>query len=91
MTIEHVPLLSARKKFDGYDDGPPAPTLITVNGKTSFRHMVSNGGDLLAVLRTHKHLLAIGAHGHVGEPVTRFNQGAQTSFEQRPAVVAPHA
>ena len=53
--------------------------------------MVSNAGDVLAVLRTHRHVLAIGAHGHVGEPVTRFNQGAQTSFEQRPAVVAPHA
>ncbi len=67
-------MLSARTKFDGYDDGPPAPTLITVNGKTSFRHMVSNSGDVLAVLRTHKHVLAIGAHRHVGERVTLFNR-----------------
>ncbi len=86
-TFEHVPLPSARTKFDGYDDGPP--TLITVNGKTSFRHMVSNGGDVLAVLRTHKHVLAIGAHSHVGERVTLFNEGVRTRFEQSPAVVGP--
>jgi hypothetical protein len=76
-------------EFDGYDDGPPAPTLITVNGKTSFRRMVSNGAAVLAVLRTHKHVLAIGAHSHVGERVTLFNERVRTAFEQSPAVVAP--
>jgi hypothetical protein len=35
VTFEHIPLLSAMKEFDGYDDGRPAPTLITVNDKTS--------------------------------------------------------
>jgi hypothetical protein len=60
-----------------------------VNGKTSFRHMVSNGGDVLAVLRTHNHVLAIGAHSHVGERVTLFNEGVRTRFEQSPAVVGP--
>ena len=51
--------------------------------------MVSNGGDVLAVLRTHKHVLAIGAHSHVGEQVTLFNEGVRTRFEQSPAVVGP--
>jgi N-acetylated-alpha-linked acidic dipeptidase len=73
VTFEHIPMLSAMNEFDGYDDGPRAPTLITVNGKTSFRHMVSNAGDVLAVLRTRKHVLAIGAHSHVGERVALFD------------------
>ncbi len=89
VTFNHIPLLSAMNEFDGYDDGPPAPTLITVNGKTSFGHTVSNAGDVLAVLRTHRHVLAIGAHSHVGEQVTLFNEGVQTRFEQSPAVVGP--
>jgi hypothetical protein len=89
VTFEHIPMLSAMNEFDGYDDGPPAPTLITVNGKTSFRHRVSNAGDVLAVLRTHKHVLAMGAHSHVGERVTLFNEGVRTRFEQSPAVVGP--
>jgi 3',5'-cyclic AMP phosphodiesterase CpdA len=90
VTFEHIPLLSAMNEFDGYDDGPPAPTLITVNGKTSFRHQVSNAGDVLALLRNHhNHVLAIGAHSHVGERVTLFNEGVRTRFEQSPAVVGP--
>ncbi len=89
VTFEHIPMLSAMNGFDGYDEGPAAPTLITVNGKTSFRHMVSNAGDVLAVPRTHRHVLAIGAHSHVGERVTLFNEGVRTRFEQSPAVVGP--
>jgi hypothetical protein len=90
VTFEHIPMLSAMNEFDGYDDGPPAPTLITVNGKTSFRHQVSNAGDVLALLRNHhNHLLAIGAHSHVGERVTLLNEGVRTRFEQSPAVVGP--
>jgi len=54
VTFEHIPLLSAMNEVDGYDDGPRAPTLITVNGKTSFSHMVSNATDVLAVLRTRR-------------------------------------
>jgi hypothetical protein len=69
VTFEHIPMLSAMNEFDGYDDGPPAPTLITVNGKTSFRHMVSNAGDVLAVLRTRWRVRAIGADTHAGERV----------------------
>jgi Icc protein len=89
VTFNHIPLVSAMNEFDGYDDGPPAPTLITVNGKTSFRHAVSNASEVLAILRTHKHVLAIGAHSHVGEQVTLFNEGVRTRFEQSPAVVGP--
>ncbi len=89
VTFNHIPFLSAMNEFDGYDDGPPAPTLITVNGKTSFRHMVSNAGEVLTALRTHRHVLAIGAHSHVGERVTLFNDGVRTRFEQSPAVVGP--
>jgi hypothetical protein len=89
VTFNHIPLLSAMNEFDGYDDGPPAPTLITVNGKTSFRHVVSNGQEVLALLRKHNHVLAIGAHSHVGERVVLFNEGVRTAFAQSPAVVGP--
>lgn len=90
VTFNHIPLLSAMNEFDGVDDGPPAPTLITVNGKTSFRHIVSNGQEVLAALRkNNRHVLAIGAHSHVGERVVLFNEGVRTVFAQSPAVVGP--
>ena len=89
VTFNHIPLVSSFVGFGGYTDGPPAPTLITVNGKTSFRHVVSNASDVLTVLRTHQHVLAIGAHIHAGERITYITDGVQTRFEQSPAIVGP--
>jgi len=89
VTFNHIPLVSAFDGLAGYTDGPPAPTLITVNGKTSLRHLVSNASEVLSVLRTRRHVLAIGAHIHAGERITFINDGLQTRFEQSPAIVGP--
>jgi len=89
VTFNHIPLISAHEGFGCYTDGPPAPTLITVIGVTSFRHIVSNASDVLTVLRTHRHVLAIGAHIHAGERITYITDGVQTRFEQSPAIVGP--
>jgi hypothetical protein len=40
-----------------------------VNGKTAYRHTVSNAGDVLAVLRKHRHVLALGGHMHATERI----------------------
>ena len=91
VTFNHIPLVSAYTALEGITDAPPAPTLITVNGKTSFRHLVSNAHEVLAVLRTRRHVLALGAHIHAGERITFMNDGIVTRFEQSPAVVGPTA
>ena len=89
VTFNHIPLVSALDALGGYTDGPPAPTLIAVNGKTSLRHLVSNASDVLSVLRARRHVLAIGAHIHAGERITFINDGLQTRFEQSPAIIGP--
>lgn len=89
VTFNHIPLVSAVHDLDGFTDGPPAPTLITVNGKTVFRHVVSNARDVLSVLRARRHVLAIGAHFHSGERITFITDGVETRFEQSPAIVGP--
>jgi 3',5'-cyclic AMP phosphodiesterase CpdA len=91
VTFNHIPLVSAYTGLEGITDQPPAPTLITVDGKTSFRHLVSNAHEVLAVLRTRRHVLALGAHIHAGERITFVNDGIVTRFEQSPAVVGPAA
>ena len=77
--------------MSGYNDEPPAPTLITVNGKTAFRHTVSNAGAVLAVLRKHRHVLALGGHIHAGEQIVYEVDGLKTRFNQTPAIVGPNA
>jgi hypothetical protein len=91
-TFNYIPLVSALDPFGGYTNGSPAPTLTTANGKTSFRHLVSNVSnvsDVLTVLRARPHILAIGTHIHVGERITYISDGVQTRFEQSPAIVGP--
>jgi hypothetical protein len=91
VTFDHIPFFSTLEQVSGYTDAPPAPSLITVNGRTSFRHTVSNAGDVLAVLRKHRHVLALGGHVHVGERIEYETNGLTTRFNQAPAIVGPSA
>ena len=91
VTFNHIPFFSSFEGIRGYDDGPPAPTLVTVNGKTAFRHTVSNAGDVLAVLRKCRHVLALGGHIHAGEQTVYEVDGLETRFNQAPAIVGPSA
>ena len=91
VTFNHIPFFSSFEGIRGYDDGPPAPTLVTVNGKTAFRHTVSNAGDVLTVLRKRRHVLALGGHIHAGEQTVYEVDGLQTRFNQAPAIVGPSA
>ncbi len=89
VTFNHIPIVSAMETLGGYTDAPPAPTLITVGGRTLFRHLVSNAAEVLAVLRTRPHVLALGAHVHAGERIAFEIDGVRTRFEQSPAIVGP--
>jgi len=89
VTFNHIPFFTAVEMIEGYRDEPPAPTLITVGGKTVFRHVVSNAADLLALLRSHRYPLALGGHMHVRETLLYAIGGQATRFEQAAAVVGP--
>ncbi len=89
VTFNHIPMVSAMETLGGYTDDPPAPTLITVRGQIVFRHLVSNVGDVLALLRARPHVLALGAHVHAGEKIAVEVNGVRTRFEQSATVVGP--
>jgi predicted MPP superfamily phosphohydrolase len=87
VTFDHIPFFTTVEGLNGYNDQPPAPSLITVNGKTVYRHSVSNAGDVLAVLRKHRHVLALGGHMHTTERIEYEMIGGTTRFNQVSAVV----
>jgi hypothetical protein len=89
VTFDHIPFFSAFEPLGGYTDAPPAPTLITVKGQTTFRHTVSNAAQVLAVLRRRRHVLALGGHIHAAERLEYEVDGLRTRFHQSAAVVAP--
>lgn len=91
VTFDHIPFFTSFEALSGYTDDPPAPTLITVNGKTAFRHTVSNAGAVLAVLRKHAHVLALGGHIHASEQIVYEVNGHETRFNQTAAIVGPNS
>jgi hypothetical protein len=58
-----------------------------VRGKTSFRHSVSNAGEILAVIGSHPYPLALGGHMHTRESL--LYAGIATRFHQAAAVIGP--
>ncbi len=90
VTFNHIPLVSAVEPLAGYRDDPPAPTLITVGGKTQFRHVVSNVDEILARFGRHPLVLALGGHMHTRESIRYEAEGSATRFEQAAAVVGPN-
>jgi len=87
VTFDHIPFFTTVEMLNGYSARPPAPSLITVKGKTVFRHSVSNAGDVLAVLRKRRHVLALGGHMHATERIEYEMTGGKTRFNQVSAVV----
>lgn len=89
VTFDHIPFFSAVDVIAGYRDEPPAPTLIDLRGGRAFRHTVSNAADVLAVLATRRHVLALGGHVHARERLAYEVEGAPVRFEQSAATVGP--
>jgi hypothetical protein len=87
VTFNHIPFFTAVETVNGYMDGPPAPTSITVGGKTSFRHAVSNARDVIAAIGLARYPMALGGHMHVRERLVY--DGVPTRFYQTAAVVGP--
>lgn len=87
VTFDHIPFFSSFEGLGGYTEGGVAPSLITVRGQTAYRHTVSNAGDVLAVLRKRRHVLALGGHIHAVEKIVYGIEGERTRFEQSAAVV----
>ena len=87
VTFNHIPFFTSVETVMGYSGEPPAPSTITVRGKTSFRHSVSNAREIIERLRVRPYDLALGGHMHVRETL-RF-EGSPIRFFQSAAVVGP--
>ena len=89
VTFDHIPFFSAAESINGYMAGPPAPSTITVNGVTTFRHTVGNAKEVLAKFRNRKLVVALGGHVHIRERLLYEIDGVPTRFEQSAAIVGP--
>jgi hypothetical protein len=88
VTFNHIPFATAIDGVGGYEDDGPAPTLIKVNGRTVFRHIVSNLDDVRGAIGSRDWPMALGGHMHTRESIS-FGSTVRTRFHQAAAVVGP--
>jgi len=89
VTFNHIPLLSAVERLSGYTDDPPAPTLVRIDGRMQYRHLVSNTADLLEAIAPHRLEIALGGHLHTSERIVVDTAAGRVRFHQTGAVVGP--
>jgi hypothetical protein len=89
VTFNHIPFYTSGDQMRGFDDGPPAPTVITINGRSQFRHSVANAQAVLAELAKRKHDVALQGHMHIQERIDYEREGQRTRFLTSAAIVGP--
>ncbi len=89
VTFNHIPFFTAGPSVAGYTDEGVAPSLIRVGGKTAYRHVVSNTGELLARLKAHRYALSLSGHNHAFERLSLSPDPLATRFHLAAAVVGP--
>jgi hypothetical protein len=85
VTFNHIPFFTAVETINGFMDSPPAPSVITVRGKASFRHSVSNAKEIIAMVGLNRYAIALAGHMHVREQLKYA--GIPLRFYQTAAVV----
>ncbi len=90
VTFGHIPLLTGALSAWGYREGMgQGDTLVVVNGKTVFRHVVDDTPDVMTRMALVDWPLALGGHTHAREVLTFVSAGQPTRFEQAASIVEP--
>lgn len=92
VTFNHIPLFSALVGAWGYypsSEGDAPGSVIEVDGKPAYRHVVSNAQEVLRKLEGRNYTLALGGHVHAREEMVFGEARFRTRFHQTAAVVGP--
>jgi len=87
ITFQHVPFFSGELSMSPFVESGFDRTVERENGVLQYRHVVSNAGDVMAILSQRNYPLALAGHHHMQQKFTM--EGVQTRFEQTAAVIGP--
>lgn len=87
VTFNHIPMVSAWEILIGFTDMPLVGSARVDSGKITPRHMVANTLDVVAAMRGHRWVVALGGHMHTAEKIVFQLDGERTRFEQAAALI----
>ena len=92
VAVTHVPLITGALSAWGYREGMGAgDTVVEIQGKKVFRHVVNNTADVLARFSGARLSLVLGGHTHGHEKLEFALPGPRIRFHQAASVVPPFA
>ena len=89
VTFNHIPFVTAGEAVGGYQEEGNAPSLVRVQGRLQYRHVVSNLSEVVPLLAPYRWTLALAGHLHRAEQI-RFQSAVATRFHQTAAIVGPN-
>jgi Icc-related predicted phosphoesterase len=90
VTFNHIPFFSALLLSMGHDpESDPPGSVIVIDGKPQYRHVVSNFKDVLKKLEGKNYPLALAGHLHGREEIVLGDPDHPTRFHSTAAVVGP--
>jgi predicted MPP superfamily phosphohydrolase len=89
VTFNHIPFFSGGLSMMEYSDEEPGSSMISINGKKQFRHVVTNAPAVIEILKDHNYPVALGGHYHYEQKFTFETDGRKTEFHQTGAIVGP--
>lgn len=85
VTFNHIPLFSGGLSLWGFEENEPGSTLIDINNKKHFRHVVTNASDVMSLLKNNMYALALSGHYHSAQQFSLY--GISTRFNQAGALL----
>jgi 3',5'-cyclic AMP phosphodiesterase CpdA len=90
VAVTHIPLITGALSAWGYREGMGAgDTVVEIQGKKVFRHVVNNTADVLARFSGARLSLVLGGHTHGHEKLEFALPGPRIRFHQAASVVPP--
>ena len=90
VAVTHIPLITGAPSAWGYREGMGAgDTVVEIQGKKVFRHVVNNTADVLARFSGARLALVLGGHTHGREQLEFALPGPRIRFHQGASVVPP--
>ena len=87
VTFNHIPMISAWELLAGFADPPVVASFRMIGDRPTDRHTVENVLEVMAAMRGHPWVLALGGHMHTAEKLIFQTEGLPTRFEITAAVV----
>ncbi len=89
ITFNHIPFYSGGLSMGEYTDEEPGSSLISIDGKKQYRHVVSNAPAVMEVLKGKNYPVALSGHYHSAQQFSFESDDQKTQFHQTGAVVGP--